>query len=184
MPSYKDEPSLRESGSFDNVEMQEGEGNYSGEQEERLLSGGDFEATGDITYKVEWHLRTGWAVAGSLLVTAFMFLGLVFFTKLFIVSDNANDDPSEISGIGSFRRRASDYILDPAWNFNAAKQVRAYKWTITDIVGNPDGVFKPLLTINGQFPGPMIECNEGDTLVIEVDNQSVNATSLHFHGIF
>jgi len=41
-----------------------------------------------------------------------------------------------------------------------------------------------MLTVNGQFPGPLIECNEGDTLVIDVDNQSVNATSLHFHGIF
>jgi FtsP/CotA-like multicopper oxidase with cupredoxin domain len=30
----------------------------------------------------------------------------------------------------------------------------------------------------------MIECNEGDTLVIDVDNQSVNSTSIHFHGIF
>jgi len=184
MASYKDASSPRESGSLDNVEMQEREGDYPGEQEERLLSGADLEATGDITYKVEWHLRTGWAIGGSILVTACVFLGLVFFTKLFIVSDNTNDDPTKISGIGSFRRPASEYILDPAWNFNAAKQVREYKWTITDIVGNPDGVFRPMLTINGQFPGPMIECNEGDTLIIEVDNQSVNATSLHFHGVF
>jgi FtsP/CotA-like multicopper oxidase with cupredoxin domain len=32
--------------------------------------------------------------------------------------------------------------------------------------------------------GPLIEANEGDTLVIEVDNQSDNATSIHFHGIY
>jgi FtsP/CotA-like multicopper oxidase with cupredoxin domain len=184
MVSYKDLPFPRESGSLDNVEMQEREEDYPGEQEERLLSGADVEATGDITYKVEWHLRTGWAIAGSVLVTACVFLSLVFFTKLFIVSDNTNNDPTKISGIGSFRRPASDYVLDPAWNLNAVKQVREYKWTIMDIVGNPDGVFRPMLTINGQFPGPMVECNEGDTLIIEVDNQSVNATSLHFHGIF
>jgi FtsP/CotA-like multicopper oxidase with cupredoxin domain len=41
-----------------------------------------------------------------------------------------------------------------------------------------------MITINGKFPGPMIECNEGDTLVIDIDNQSVNSTSFHFHGIF
>ncbi|RDW95296.1 hypothetical protein BP5796_01059 [Coleophoma crateriformis] len=40
------------------------------------------------------------------------------------------------------------------------------------------------MTINGQFPGPLIECNEGDTLVIEVENKAANATSIHFHGIF
>jgi FtsP/CotA-like multicopper oxidase with cupredoxin domain len=30
----------------------------------------------------------------------------------------------------------------------------------------------------------LIECNEGDTLIIDVENQSVNATSIHFHGIY
>jgi FtsP/CotA-like multicopper oxidase with cupredoxin domain len=51
-----------------------------------------------------------------------------------------------------------------------------------DIMGNPDGVFRPMLTLNGQFPRPMIECNKGDTLVIEVENQSINATSIERHA--
>lgn len=182
MSPYKDEASTRCSDSSDNVEMQEREdGSY--DQEERLLVAQDLEAAGDVTYKVEWHIRTGWVIAGTLLAVVLSFAVLVLFTRFIIVENNGNEGIEEMKGIGSFRRPASDYILDPNWDFTAPKEVRSYKWQIVDIVGNPDGVFRPMLTINGQFPGPMIECNEGDTLIIEVDNQSVNATSLHFHGL-
>lgn len=84
----------------------------------------------------------------------------------------------------SFRRSQSDYILDPKWDFAAKPKTRKYHFTITDEEINPDGVFREMILINGQFPGPMIECNEGDRLVIEVENQSINATSFHWHGIF
>jgi FtsP/CotA-like multicopper oxidase with cupredoxin domain len=187
MDLHKDEHAPRYSGDLDNVEMQQRDDSFEEEQQERLLPGEDgeaVEAAGDLEYKVEWHLRTIWAVIGSVLAAGLVFTGLVLFTKHFIVSDKFNDEDMEVSGIGSFRRPASDYILDPAWDFDAPRKVRAYKWTITDIVGNPDGVFRPMLTINGLFPGPMIECNKGDTLVIDVDNQSVNATSIHFHGLY
>ncbi|KAG0647879.1 Diphenol oxidase 1 [Hyphodiscus hymeniophilus] len=166
------------SDSLDHVEIQEWEDHFDGEQEERLLSGHGIE------YKTEWHLRTGWVIAGSIIALLLVFSGLVVFTRTFIVDNKAESEALNISGSRDFRRPASDYILDPSWDFKAANIVREYNWNIVDIVGNPDGVYRPMLTINGQFPGPMIECNEGDTIVIEVDNQSVNATSLHFHGIF
>ena len=178
MDTYKDEQSSRGSDSLDDVEMQEREDEFDGDQEERLLGGHDIE------YKTEWHLRTGWVITGSILALLVVFAGLITFTRTFIVDDKSNNTLADMAGIGDFRRPPNDYILDPHWDFKAASTVREFNWKIVDIVGNPDGVFRPMLTINGQFPGPMIECNEGDTLVIEVDNQSVNATSLHFHGIF
>lgn len=49
---------------------------------------------------------------------------------------------------------------------------------------NPDGVFRPMILINYQFPGPLIEANEGDTIVVHVDNQATNATAIHWHGIY
>ncbi len=77
-----------------------------------------------------------------------------------------------------------DYILDPNWNFSAEPTRREYRWTIQDHEHNPDGVYRPMMLINGQFPGPLIECNEGDTIVVHVDNQATNATSFHWHGIY
>jgi FtsP/CotA-like multicopper oxidase with cupredoxin domain len=182
MAEYKDESRTTNSlESLDEVEMQEQLEDF---EEDRLLPNGGLESAGDVVYKREWHIRTGWAIAFSLMAVVILTLGLMLFVKHVIISDTENGELGSAKGIGSFRRPDSDYILDPNWNFKAPKRVREYKWTIVDVVGNPDGVFRPMLTINGQFPGPMIECNEGDTLVIDIDNQSVNATAMHFHGIF
>ncbi|KAK8213873.1 putative multicopper oxidase, type 1 [Phyllosticta capitalensis] len=76
------------------------------------------------------------------------------------------------------------YMLDPSWNFQAPAQTREYHWTVTDEERNPDGVFRSMILINQEFPGPLVECNEGDTLVIHVENQASNATSFHWHGLF
>ncbi|KAH8809234.1 multicopper oxidase-domain-containing protein [Xylogone sp. PMI_703] len=173
--------------SLDGVEMQERDSSSVEDgQKDKLLQGGG--SDDEVMYKVEWHLRTGWAVAGSILALVLVFVAMVVYTSIFIVGGNSHDqdadDLYDNQQVKHFRRPSSDYILDRAWDFNAPPQVRTYNWKVMDIVANPDGVFRPMLAINGQFPGPMIECNEGDTLVIEVDNQSANATSIHFHGLF
>jgi len=182
--AYADGSSSRSSVSLHDVEMAERDNNSEGEQEERLLSGEDLGSANSIAHKVEWQLRTGWAITFSIFAVGSVFLLMILLTRIFIVGGPKTASQVVQGGIGGFRRPASDYILDPNWDSNAARKTRTYQWTITDIVGNPDGVFRPMVTINGQFPGPMIECNEGDTLVIEIDNQSVNATSMHFHGIY
>ncbi|KKA25987.1 hypothetical protein TD95_002169 [Thielaviopsis punctulata] len=81
-------------------------------------------------------------------------------------------------------RSSDEYIIDPSWDYGAQPVVREYFWTIKDAELNPDGVFRPMILINNQFPGPMVEVNEGDNIVVHIDNQAVNATSMHFHGLF
>lgn len=77
-----------------------------------------------------------------------------------------------------------NYILNPDWDFRAKPTKREYKWTIQSHDRNPDGVFRPMMLINGAFPGPLIECNEGDTIIVHIHNQAVNSTSFHWHGIY
>ncbi|KAF6812223.1 l-ascorbate oxidase [Colletotrichum musicola] len=81
-------------------------------------------------------------------------------------------------------RDSSEYVLDPSWDFAAPNAVREYHWAIRDATFNPDGIFRPMILINNQFPGPLIECNEGDTIVVHVSNEATNATAIHFHGMF
>ena len=145
MSSYKEELSSHESDSLDDVEMQEREGDSRGEQEDRLLPSEDSEDAGELEYKVEWHMRTGWAIAFSILAAGLTLIGLVLFTKFFIIGKRAAVEDLEVVETGGFRRPASDYILDPSWNLNAAPTVRKYKWTVMDIVANPDGVFRPMI---------------------------------------
>ncbi|KAF2231192.1 multicopper oxidase [Viridothelium virens] len=81
-------------------------------------------------------------------------------------------------------RTPGDYTLNPNWDYGVGPKRRVYNWTIQDIEKNPDGVYRPMMLVNGQFPGPLIECNEGDTIVVNVDNQAANATSIHWHGLY
>ncbi|OAQ96074.1 hypothetical protein LLEC1_06266 [Akanthomyces lecanii] len=81
-------------------------------------------------------------------------------------------------------RDLSEYILDMSWDGYAAPTTREYNWTITNADLNPDGVYRPMYLIDNQFPGPLVECNDGDTIIVHVHNQAVNATAIHFHGLF
>ena len=76
------------------------------------------------------------------------------------------------------------YIMSPEWDFNAAPMRREYNWTISKEERSQDGIAKPTMLINGLSPGPLIECNEGDTIIVHVHNEASDATSIHWHGIF
>ncbi|KAF7543843.1 hypothetical protein G7Z17_g10409 [Cylindrodendrum hubeiense] len=81
-------------------------------------------------------------------------------------------------------RNSEEYVLSQAWDFAAPPTTREYNWTIVSATLNPDGVYRPMILINNQYPGPLVECNEGDTIIVHVNNQAVNATAIHFHGMF
>ncbi|KAK6337348.1 hypothetical protein TWF730_002751 [Orbilia blumenaviensis] len=85
-----------------------------------------------------------------------------------------------------FMRDPSEYVLSPPdWTrIRIQPKVKEYNWTITDVDANPDGVMRPMILINSQFPGPLIECNEGDTIKVNINNLAVNATAFHWHGLF
>lgn len=65
-------------------------------------------------------------------------------------------------------------------------QERVYDFTIARGTIAPDGYEKGVLLINGQFPGPTIEANWGDTITVTVNNAITGpeeGTSLHWHGL-
>ncbi|KAI8888690.1 multicopper oxidase [Backusella circina FSU 941] len=63
--------------------------------------------------------------------------------------------------------------------------LRHYDFTLTESPFNPDchleGNSSPL--INGQFPGPAIQANQGDDVEVLIKNQLPYNASIHFHGI-
>jgi laccase len=59
----------------------------------------------------------------------------------------------------------------------------SYNFVITNTTVNFDGTLQPALAINGQVPGPTIECQWGDTVSVTVTNSLTNnGTSIHWHG--
>lgn len=73
---------------------------------------------------------------------------------------------------------------NPYTNTPETCQVREYWFEITNTTVAPDGIPVPALLVNGQMPGPMIEANWGDTIVVHVTNQLTNnGTTVHWHGL-
>lgn len=63
---------------------------------------------------------------------------------------------------------------------------REYWFDLQEVTVAPDGIERIALTVNGTIPGPTIEADWGDTVVVHVANNfvsSLNGTSIHFHGI-
>lgn len=59
-----------------------------------------------------------------------------------------------------------------------------YSLVLSNTTCNFDGTDRMCLAVNGQVPGPAIECNWGDNVVIDVtNNMSDNGTAIHWHGI-
>ncbi|KAH3986661.1 hypothetical protein HBH70_009510 [Parastagonospora nodorum] len=114
-------------------------------------------------------------------VTVLIICTLGFLLNFAIARPNR---PEAVNAAPAQIRPEEDYILDPAWDFDAAPTMREYTWIISDHEHNPDGVYRPMVLINATFPGPMIECNEGDEIIVHVHNRGVNATSIHWHGLY
>ncbi|KAG0003434.1 hypothetical protein BGZ79_000893 [Entomortierella chlamydospora] len=79
---------------------------------------------------------------------------------------------------------ASQFLLSKSFNITREPTTRYYDWTLSQQTIAPDGLERPMLLVNGMFPGPLIEANTGDRIVVKVTNNMVNGTAIHWHGMF
>ncbi|UPL01463.1 hypothetical protein LCI18_012397 [Fusarium solani-melongenae] len=62
--------------------------------------------------------------------------------------------------------------------------IRRYDFSVSRSTLAPDGYELPVILVNGQFPGPTIEANWGDTIQVTVTNDIEDeGLALHWHGI-
>ncbi|BGP57007.1 hypothetical protein JCM8202_004558 [Rhodotorula sphaerocarpa] len=61
---------------------------------------------------------------------------------------------------------------------------RYYDFVLEQRNGAPDGFRKSMLVVNGMYPGPPIEANVEDRIVVNVTNLMPNATTIHWHGLY
>ncbi|KAI5918592.1 multicopper oxidase-domain-containing protein [Camillea tinctor] len=74
--------------------------------------------------------------------------------------------------------------LDTDFTVSHETQVREYVFNVSQAYAAPDGFQKPMILVNGQSPGPLIEANTGDTIRVHVNNMMANwSTTIHWHGI-
>jgi iron transport multicopper oxidase len=59
-----------------------------------------------------------------------------------------------------------------------------YNWDVTWVWASPDGFGRSVIGINNEWPCPTLQATQGDTVVVNLNNQLGNQTTgLHFHGI-
>ncbi|RGP70386.1 hypothetical protein FLONG3_7457 [Fusarium longipes] len=63
------------------------------------------------------------------------------------------------------------------WN-----KTKKFDLTITWDDYAPDGFSRKMLLVNGQSPGPVLEINQDDTVVVKVHNESPEEITVHYHG--
>lgn len=80
-----------------------------------------------------------------------------------------------------------NYTMDvDYWQKQTEPAERHYYMNISTYVEeSPDGIVRNLTVVNGQYPGPLLEANAGDTLFIHVQNHMEDEpVTIHCHGLF
>ncbi|KAF7185080.1 Laccase-2 [Pseudocercospora fuligena] len=91
----------------------------------------------------------------------------------------AHPDPGSRPNDASINLQPGEHI------YREAKTIEL-EWNVTKAVVRPDGVAKEVFLVNGAFPGPTIECRQGDELKIVVRNELSNSSdelAIHWHGM-
>lgn len=127
--------------------------------------------------------KTLWILTGAAIVILALALGLGLGLGLRKSSNTNSQNLENTKPPLSWQRDPSEYILSPQFDTKAPNTTRFYTLNLTEIPdGAPDGVSRRLLLVNGKFPGPVIEVNEGDRLVVQVNNNMTIPSTIHWHG--
>lgn len=78
---------------------------------------------------------------------------------------------------------SSQYAVTQNGYIPTYTSTKRYYFDLQYAGGAPDGYNRRMMTINGQFPGPLIEAYQGDTLEITVNNQLDIPQAIHWHGM-
>ncbi|KAI0033322.1 multicopper oxidase 3B [Vararia minispora EC-137] len=102
----------------------------------------------------------------------------------------ANTSPILSSTLVSVPAASATLLPQPESNFvlrsiqDELPRTRSYEFTVGTVKGAPDGVERQMLVVNGMYPGPTIEANQGDRILVTVKNNLPNRTSIHWHGLY
>lgn len=47
----------------------------------------------------------------------------------------------------AWKRNPDEYVLDLTWNVNAAPITRYFNWTVSEVEGSPDGMYRTLILL-------------------------------------
>lgn len=167
------------------------------EESKQLLSEGDDDDSQSVSGDVEGKTRredvkrrdcSWWLRPFSILFGILILLTIAFASSdTLLRSAHLHLDIFNIFHIGGDGSDNSHKIgieLHPKNHVFRRPKTITHHWTVTSGFLSPDGVKKQVYLVNGEFPGPTIQCRSGDKLVIHVTNKLVEeGVSIHWHGL-
>ncbi|SGY20472.1 BQ5605_C016g08067 [Microbotryum silenes-dioicae] len=134
------------------------------------------------------------SAAALVLLAVALGLGLGLGLRKHHHSNSTSTTPTAANGTSNSSTSALSAVMQqPSSNFvlrgaaamrSEPAQTRTYQFVVEERMGSPDGFSKKMLVVNGMFPGPTIEANQGDRIVVNVTNKLPNPTAIHWHGLF
>ncbi|KAJ7354176.1 multi-copper oxidase [Mycena albidolilacea] len=121
--------------------------------------------------KPSWWKRI--SAISVLIVLLFPFAFLLWMTS-WTASTHTGSNPSSSTASDSF-------VLDPHFDTNSTQTTRVYHWTVSavPVAGN-----RTRTVVNGRSPGPIIQANVHDRILVYVTNGlKEEGTSIHWHGL-
>ncbi|KAF8557403.1 hypothetical protein OG21DRAFT_1505349 [Imleria badia] len=115
-------------------------------------------------------------IVGGVVVGIVVVLALALGLGLGLGLKKKNSDSS------NYVTTNSSFLLEPSFDITSTPTTRYYEWVVEEMPGAPDGFERRMLVVNGQFPGPLVEVNSGDELIVNVFNKMLNGTTIHWHG--
>ncbi|WVQ77653.1 hypothetical protein IAR50_007341 [Cryptococcus sp. DSM 104548] len=102
------------------------------------------------------------------------------------LSPRPNDLPSRDVNVRSSGLATADqtvFVPSKDFDINSDAVTREFTFDITNAQASPDGFTRDMYAINGMLPGPLIEGNQGDTIVVHVNNYLDQGQGIHWHGL-
>jgi hypothetical protein len=104
-----------------------------------------------------------------------------------VVHPSGVNQPVTVTGYDELIGDPSHFVLDPSWDIHAPPTTRVYNWSVSfhhmccrewlklvflaavsEIWGRPGHISKRMLVVNGISPGPTIEANFGDRIIVRL----------------
>ncbi|TVY24202.1 Oxidoreductase [Lachnellula hyalina] len=120
-----------------------------------------------------------------LLLAAMAFSSFPTLSQLATKSRAADKPQTAIKDEDASQQQMLGIQIHPYDHVSRPSKTITHHWNITSDYRSPDGIKKQVFLVNGQFPGPTIECRSGDRLIIHVTNSlsSREGVSIHWHGL-
>nr|AXA19830.1 laccase [Cryptococcus neoformans var. neoformans] len=104
-----------------------------------------------------------------------------------VSSEKTDESPTAVSDNYMPKATAtidpSVFALSNDFEITDVPTTREYTFDIAKAFASPDGYEREVYVVNNMFPGPVIEANTGDTIIVHVNNHLDEGQSLHWHGL-